>query len=285
MSAGRLSVCATPIGNLGDVTLRVLETLREADVVLAEDTRVTRKLFARYDITASLEAYHAHNLERRTPAIVERIAAGAHVALVSDAGTPGVSDPGAHIVDACIAADLAVEVLPGPSAIIAALVASGLPTRAFYFGGFLPRKAGERSRRLAGLAGLDATLVFYESPKRTAATASALAEALPGREACMARELTKVYEEVVRAPVDDLAVLLAGRGELKGEVVLMVGPPRRDAGSAVDPELVRARVEELVGGGMSRAEAVRTTATELSASRNAVYRIAHERPTEPDSDR
>ncbi len=285
MPAGRLSVCATPIGNLGDVTLRVLETLREADVVLAEDTRVTRKLFARYDITVPLEAYHAHNLERRTPAIVERIAAGAHVALVSDAGTPGVSDPGAHIVDACIAAGLAVEVLPGPSAIIAALVASGLPTHAFYFGGFLPRKAGERSRRLAGLAGLDATLVFYESPKRTAATASALAIALPGREACMARELTKVYEEVVRAPVDELAALLADRGDLKGEVVLMVGPPPRGSGSTVDPELVRARVEELVGGGMSRAEAVRTTATELSASRNAVYRIAHEPPAESDSDR
>lgn len=273
-ASSRLSVCATPIGNLGDVTLRVLDTLAEADVIAAEDTRVTSRLLARYDIRTPLEAYHAHNLVRRTPALVERIAGGAHVALVSDAGTPGVSDPGAHLVDACLGEGLQVEVLPGPSAIITALVASGLPTHAFYFGGFLPRKAGERARRLAGLAELDATLIFYESPKRTAATLAALAESLPGREACICRELTKVYEEVVRGPVDALAQEMGERGALKGEVVVLVGPPSRGQ-RELDEDEVRARVEALVSEGISRTEAIRRVASELSVGRNEVYRIAH----------
>ena len=199
MAEGRLLVCATPIGNLGDVTLRVLDALRAADVIEAEDTRVTRKLLARYEISTLLEPYHAKNLERRTPEVVDRVAAGQTVALVSDAGTPGVSDPGAHLVDSCIDAGLTVEVLPGASAIVTALVASGLPTHAFYFGGFLPRKVGDRRRALEKLATLDATLVFYESPRRAAATVASVAEVMPGREAAMARELTKIHEEVSRA--------------------------------------------------------------------------------------
>ncbi len=145
---GRLVVCATPIGNLGDVTLRVLDALREADTVAAEDTRVTRKLLARYEIETRLERCDEHTVERQTPALVERMLGGEVIALVSDAGTPGVSDPGARLVDACIDAGVDVEVLPGASAILAALVASGLPTHAFYFGGFLPRKAGDRRRVL-----------------------------------------------------------------------------------------------------------------------------------------
>ena len=274
MAPGRLSVCATPIGNLGDVTLRVLDTLRCADVIAAEDTRVTRTLLARYDIDTPLQSYHAHNIAARTPGLVGRITAGGHVALVSDAGTPGISDPGAHLVDACIAADLAVEVLPGPSAIITALVASGLPTHAFFFAGFLPRKAGERVARLEKLATLDATLVFYESPRRTAATVAALASVLPDREACMARELTKLHEEVVRAPVARLAELLADR-ELKGEVVLLVGPPVPGERPPLDHVAVSARLEELAQAGVSRSDAVRRVAAELGVPRNDVYRIAH----------
>jgi 16S rRNA (cytidine1402-2'-O)-methyltransferase len=276
MADGRLLVCATPIGNLRDVTLRVLDALRDADLVAAEDTRITRRLLDRYDIQTPLEPYHAHNLERRTPSLVERMTAGARVALVSDAGTPGVSDPGAHLVDACLNAGVPVDVLPGPSAIVAALVASGLPTHAFYFGGFLPRKAGERRQRLASLASLDATLVFYESPRRTAGTLESLAEAFPGRDAAMTRELTKIHEEVVRGPVADLAEAIAGR-ELKGEVVLLVGPAPRGAGrDAPDPDEVRARIAEVEAGGASRSAAVRQVATELNASRNDVYRIAHQ---------
>jgi 16S rRNA (cytidine1402-2'-O)-methyltransferase len=281
MPVGRLSVCATPIGNLGDVTLRVLDALREADLIAAEDTRITRRLLARYGIETPLEPYHAHNLDRRTPALVERMAAGGRVALVSDAGTPGVSDPGAHLVDACLTAEVPVEVLPGPSAIVTALVASGLPTHAFYFGGFLPRKAGEQRSRLGSLADLDATLVFYESPRRAAATLATIAEVLPEREAAMARELTKIHEEVVRGPVGELAADLAGR-ELKGEVVLLVGPPARGSGrKAVDAAAVRARLQELETGGASRSAAVRQVAADLGVPRNLVYRIAH-RADEPD---
>lgn len=271
--SGRLLVCATPIGNLGDVTRRVVEALRDADVIEAEDTRVTRRLLAANDISTPLEAYHAHNLERRTPEVVARIREGGVVALVSDAGTPGISDPGAALVSACADAGLPVEVLPGASATVAALVASGLPTHAFYFGGFLPRKAGERARRLARLRDLDATLVFYESPGRTAATVAALAEAFPGRDAAMARELTKLHEEVQRAPVAELAESLAAR-ELKGEVVLLVGPPPRGERTPADPEDLSRRVSALVGTGMSRRDAVRAVADETGQPRRSVYEVA-----------
>jgi 16S rRNA (cytidine1402-2'-O)-methyltransferase len=276
MADGRLVVCATPIGNLGDVTLRVIEALKAADVIEAEDTRVTRKLLTRYDVATPLEPYHAKNLERRTPEVVARVEAGQVVALVSDAGTPGVSDPGAHLVDACIEAGMPVEVLPGASAILAALVASGLPTHAFYFGGFLPRKAGDRVRALEKLAGLDATLVFYESPRRTAATLASFAEALPGRTAVMARELTKIHEEVARGEVGELAARIAGR-ELKGEVVLLIGPPARGEGkaaSSADPADLRAQVDGLIERGASRKDAVRAVSERTGVARNDVYDAA-----------
>lgn len=274
-SPGRLIVCATPIGNLGDVTLRVLEALRSADTVAAEDTRVTSKLLARYEISTRLERCDEYTVERRTPVLLERIAGGEVIALCSDAGTPGVSDPGARLVDACIDAGLTVEVLPGASAILAALVASGLPTHAFYFGGFLPRKVGERRRALDALATLDATLIFYESPKRAGVVLGALAEAYPGRDAVLARELTKLHEEVVRGPIEEVAREIAGRDNVRGEVVLLVGPPpvaERPQADAVD---VRARVEALVSAGENRSRAVKQVAGELGLPRSEVYDIAH----------
>jgi len=270
---GRLLVCATPIGNLGDVTLRVLEVLRSADVILAEDTRVTRKLLARYDIHTALERYDEATAAVRTPVVVARIEGGATVALVSDAGTPGVSDPGAQLVDAALAAGLPVDVLPGASAIITALVASGLPTHAFYFGGFLPRKVGELRRMLAGLAGLDATLIFYESPRRTVASVAAIAEVFPTRRAAMARELTKIHEEVLRGTAEELASALAAR-ELKGEVVLLVGPPVEDEALVVSDEAIRAAIRALVSEGMTRKDAVRKVAGDLGVPRNDVYRVS-----------
>ena len=273
--AGTLLVCATPIGNLGDVTLRVLDALRMADVIAAEDTRVTRKLLARYELHTPLEAYHAHNLAEKTPQLVERLQRGERIALVSDAGTPGISDPGAHLVDACLDAGVRVEVLPGASAIVTALVASGLPTYAFYFGGFLPRKAGERSRALEKVGELDATLVFYESPGRTPATLASLAEAFPGRRAALARELTKLHEEVARAEVSELARAFADR-ELKGEVVLLVGPPEAPAQLTFDEDAIRVAVEERVAAGASRRDAVREVATAFGIGRNEVYRLAVE---------
>jgi 16S rRNA (cytidine1402-2'-O)-methyltransferase len=273
-------VCATPIGNLGDVTLRVLDALRDADVIAAEDTRVTRKLLSRYDIHTPLEPYHAKNLAARTPLLVERIARGAVVALVSDAGTPGISDPGAHLVDACIDAGLPIDVLPGASAIVTALVASGLPTHAFYFGGFLPRKAGDRRRALEQVAALDATLLFYESPHRAAATLSSVAEVMPGRRAAMARELTKFFAEVVRAPVEDLAGSLADR-ELKGEIVLVIGPPETGGGTPVasesDEAAIRDTYQMVLAEGLSRRDAVKETARRCGAPRNAVYELVTRR--------
>ncbi len=272
-ASGRLLVCATPIGNLGDVTLRVLDALRDADVIEAEDTRITRRLLARYDVHTPLESYHAKNLMRRTPEVVARIGSGDVVALVSDAGTPGVSDPGARLVGACLEAGLTVDVLPGPSAIVAALVASGLPTAAFYFGGFLPRKEGDRRRTLALLSELDATLVFYESPTRAAATAASLAAALPGRSAAMARELTKLHQEVFRSSVEGLAEALADR-PLKGEVVLLVGPPGPAGPVPVDEPAIARRVADLVAGGASRRDAARDVAAEFGVPRRIAYDIA-----------
>ena len=269
-------MCATPIGNLGDMTLRGLEALRVADTVAAEDTRVTRKLFARYDITTPLERCDEHTVERQAPLLVRRMLGGEVIAFVSDAGTPGVSDPGARLIAAALAADVPIEALPGASAVLAALVASGLPMRRFYFAGFLPRKAGERAKELASLASLDATLVFYESPRRAAASLGALAQAYPGRQAALARELTKLHEEVVRGTTESVAQEISGRESLKGEVVLLVGPPLANAGPApIDAELVRKRVEALVAQGESRSAAAKTVAKELGVARSAVYDIAH----------
>jgi 16S rRNA (cytidine1402-2'-O)-methyltransferase len=274
MAPGRLSVCATPIGNLGDVTLRVLDTLRCADVIAAEDTRVTRTLLARYEIDTPLQSYHAHNIAARTPGLVDRITAGGHVALVSDAGTPGISDPG-RAPRRCLHRSRprrrgAARPLGHhhgarrERASHARVLLRGFPAEK-------SRRAGRASREARTL---DATLVFYESPRRTAATVAALASVLPDREACMARELTKLHEEVVRAPVARLAELLADR-ELKGEVVLLVGPPVPGERPPLDHVAVSARLEELAQAGVSRSDAVRRVAAELGVPRNDVYRIAH----------
>lgn len=273
--SGRLQVCATPIGNLGDLTLRVLDALRAADVVLAEDTRVTLKLFSRYDIRTPLERFDENTAARRTPELVERLLGGATIALVSDAGTPGVSDPGAHLIEACVESGVPIETLPGASAVLAALVASGMPMKRFFFGGFLPRKAGERRSEIASVSALDATLVYFESPHRAAASLADLAAAMPDRAGALARELTKLHEEVVRAPLPELAEKIAARDQLKGEVVLLVGPPTARAKTQIDPDAVRVRVDELVAGGASRTQAVKLVASEMGLSRNAVYDIAH----------
>jgi 16S rRNA (cytidine1402-2'-O)-methyltransferase len=241
--AGRLVVCATPIGNLEDVTLRVLGALREADLIACEDTRRTRTLLDRYGIAAPLVSYHEHNEERRAAELVERMRAGEVVALVSDAGMPLISDPGFVLVRACVAAGVAVEVLPGPSAPLAALVASGLPADHWRFEGFLPRRSGDLRRVLSGGSG---TLVAFESPRRLAATLRELAAIDADRPVAVCRELTKLHEEVVRGTAAELAERFAGEAP-RGEIVLVAGPPaggRSEAGPAADAVDAVARLVE-----------------------------------------
>lgn len=279
---GRLLVCATPIGNLGDVTLRVLDALREADTIAAEDTRVTAKLLARYEIATRMERFDEHTAAQRAPILVERMLAGECVALVSDAGTPGVSDPGAQLISACVQAGVPIDVLPGASALLTAVTASGLPMQPLYFGGFFPRKAGERRAALERLSTLDATLVFFESPKRIAAALAVVAEVFPDRTAAMARELTKLHEEVVSGPVGELAARLAGR-ELKGEAVLLIGPPpAREL--EFDAQVLRADVERLVAQGSTRKDAIKLVSERCGVPRNDVYAAAHAKPGERDGE-
>jgi 16S rRNA (cytidine1402-2'-O)-methyltransferase len=227
-AAAGLHLVATPIGNLGDVTLRALQTLAGVDVIACEDTRITRRLTERYGIAAELAAYHEHNAATARPKILQRLADGGSVALVSDAGTPLVSDPGFKLVREACAAGFAVVALPGPSSVLAALSVAGLPTDRFFFEGFLPPKSTARRARLTELARIDATLVVFESGNRVQDTLADLADIMGVREAAICRELTKLHEEITRAKLSELAEQ-ADRLETRGEFVLVIGPPPADA--------------------------------------------------------
>ena len=224
-----LHVVATPIGNLGDVSFRALATLAAADAVLAEDTRVTKVLLAHYGITTPLVAYHEHNAATMRPHLLARLESGAALALVSDAGTPLVSDPGFKLVADAVAKGIAVTAVPGASAVLAALVVAGLPTDRFFFEGFLPHKSGARRQRVAALAQVPGTLVFFESPRRLAESLADLEAVLGAREAAVCRELTKRFENVRRGTLGALAAQYAQEDAPKGEVVLLVAPPADDA--------------------------------------------------------
>src|SRR4051794_10799726 len=261
---GRLIVCPTPIGNLEDVTLRVLSSLREADLVACEDTRRTRVLLDRYGVSAKLVSYHEHNERARSAELVKRMGEGETVALVSDAGMPLVSDPGYVLVRACVAAGLAVEVLPGPSAALAALVASGLAAETWRFVGFLPRKKGE----LAAVLGATDTVVAFESPHRVAASLAVLASIDPDREVAVCRELTKIHEEVVRGTAAELAERY-GAKEPKGEIVLVVAgatPAEGDLGAALDA------LRRLVEAGAKARPAAAVVSDMTGVPANALYR-------------
>lgn len=265
-----LTVCPTPIGNLEDVTLRVLSALRDADVVACEDTRRTRTLLDRYGVNAKLVSYHEHNEEARASELVERMREGAKVALVSDAGMPLVSDPGYVLVRACVAAGLPVEVLPGPSAALAALVASALPADRWRFVGFLPRKAGELGKVLSEPGG---TLIAFESPKRVPATLALLAEIDPERQAAVCRELTKAHEEVVRGSAAELAARYADAPP-RGEVVLVFGPPSRGEGDG--PPAGLDQVRALVDAGAKPRVAAQVVAELTGGSANKLYKALTE---------
>ena len=261
-----LAVCATPIGNLDDVTLRVLAELRDAEVVLCEDTRRTRTLLARHGIDARLVSYHEHNEAARTAELLPRLEAGERMALVSDAGLPGVSDPGARIVRAALDAGVAVTVLPGASAVETALVASALVGTRYEFVGFLPRGAKALAELWSELGGRPWPVVAFESAQRLPATLRSLATADPEREAAVCRELTKRFEEVARGTAAELAARYAEPP--KGEITLVLGP-----GSSVPDEArALAAVAELVAAGVSRKQAAELVARLTGSSRNRLYR-------------
>jgi 16S rRNA (cytidine1402-2'-O)-methyltransferase len=219
---GTLTLVSTPIGNLGDITIRALEILRDADAILAEDTRRTRKLLAHHGIPSKrMISYHDHNKERVTPGIVERLVAGDRLALVTDAGTPGVSDPGFYVVRAALAAGVEVTAAPGANALLPALVLSGFPTDAFIFDGFPPRKKGELGKVIDALSGERRTVVYYVSPHQLLKVLGAFADRLPERQLAVARELTKLHEEVVRGRARELLDRYMGR-KIRGEIVLVV---------------------------------------------------------------
>jgi 16S rRNA (cytidine1402-2'-O)-methyltransferase len=269
-ASGRLIVCPTPIGNLEDITLRVLAALREADVVACEDTRRTRILLERYGVGARLVSYHEHNERERADELVARMRAGEVVALVSDAGMPLVSDPGFVLVRACVAAGLAVEVLPGPSAAIAALVASALPADRWRFAGFLPRKRPELEQAFAS----PETLVAFESPRRVAASLAVLAALDGERQVAVCRELTKAHEEVVRGTAAELAERYRSQPP-RGEVALVIAPATiipGDLGPALDA-LVR-----LIDAGAKPRPAAAVVAELTGTSANALYRALTSRP-------
>lgn len=226
---GGLYVVATPIGNLGDISFRALETLAAAKAILAEDTRVTKILLARYGITTPLIAYHEHNAAEMRPRVLERLSNGEALALVSDAGTPLVSDPGYKLVEAAVEAGYKVVPIPGASAVLAALVVAGLPTDRFFFEGFLPPKQTARRERLETLSTIPGTLVFFESPRRTAEMLADAHAVLGDRPAAVARELTKLFETVRRGTLSQLAAQFADEDTPKGEIVILIGPPTDNA--------------------------------------------------------
>ncbi|HEX6182588.1 MAG TPA: 16S rRNA (cytidine(1402)-2'-O)-methyltransferase [Pyrinomonadaceae bacterium] len=274
-TAGTLYLVATPIGNLEDVTRRALRVLSEADVVACEDTRRTRALLEHFGIRARTVSYHEHNERERAEGLARMIEEGSAVALVSDAGTPGINDPGYRLVRACAERGLRVVPVPGPTAFVAAVTASGLPTDEFYFGGFLPARPHARREKLASVKALRATLVFYETPHRITQALADAREVLGEREAAVARELTKLHEEVVRGRLSELQQHFSAEGAARGEMVLVIDRDMIDEGGG-DETRPAASVAELVAAleaeGLDQRAALKRAARELGLTRDEAYR-------------
>jgi 16S rRNA (cytidine1402-2'-O)-methyltransferase len=264
-----LHLVATPIGNLKDITLRALEALAAADAVLAEDKRVTKVLLAHYGVTTPIMSYHEHNAEVMRPHVMARLKEGAALALVSDAGTPLVSDPGFKLVEAAIAEGVPVTALPGASAVLAGLVLAGLPTDRFFFEGFLPAKQTERKRRIRTLESVPGTIVFFEAPHRLAESLADLADILGARPAAVARELTKKFETIRRGTLDELAALYAAGEIAKGEIVVLVAPAANPTGAITDADIDTRLVRELETH--SARDAAALIAAELGLPKRRVY--------------
>jgi 16S rRNA (cytidine1402-2'-O)-methyltransferase len=269
---GTLYVVATPIGNLEDMTHRALRVLREVDLIACEDTRHTRKLLNHYGIKTKVTSYHDHNERERTAELLQALASGTNVAIVSDAGTPSISDPGFRLVSEAGAQGLPVVALPGPTALIAALVASGLPTDEFFFAGFLPARSGERRARLAKLRELPATLIFYEAPHRIAATLKDAHEILGERRAVVARELTKLHEEIARGRLSELVERFGSEERARGEIVLLIDRTPIEMENAAEVRNIATLVADFEADGLDHRAALKKAARELGLTRDEAYR-------------
>lgn len=267
--SGKLYVCATPIGNLEDITIRALKALRDADLIAAEDTRRTIKLLNRYRIKTPLTSYHEHNEISKGKELLRSLKDGRRIALVSDAGMPGFSDPGHWLIKACIETDIPVEILPGPSAAISALVISGLPVDAFAYEGYLPRKKGERQKTLQRLADEKRTTILYESPHRVISSLSDILEILGNRPAVLVRELTKKYEEVKRGDIEGILEYVK-RQKPRGEIVLVIGGKAGEK-AQIGESKVKAEVLRLMKKGFSKKEAIKEVARTSSLPKRCVY--------------
>ncbi|HEY3824169.1 MAG TPA: 16S rRNA (cytidine(1402)-2'-O)-methyltransferase [Bryobacteraceae bacterium] len=269
---GLLYVVSTPIGNLEDITYRAVRILKEVDWVATEDTRTTKRLLDHYGIPTRCISYHEHNETERAEELIARVQAGETGALVSDAGTPLLSDPGYRIVRAAVQVGVRVEPLPGPSALLAGLVVSGLPTDQFHFGGFLPHKQGQRTRLLESLRNEPATLVFYEAPHRILESLEDIAAVLGERDVVVARELTKIHEEILRGPPAQIRTELESRDAIRGEFVVLIAKASEPAHDDTPPEEA---VDALVRAGVNRMDAMKTVARQRGLSKRDVYRIVN----------
>jgi 16S rRNA (cytidine1402-2'-O)-methyltransferase len=268
---GILHLVSTPIGNLEDITLRAVRVLREADLIACEDTRQTRKLLDHFGIAKPMVSYHEHNETARARELVERLTAGEEVALVSDAGTPLLSDPGYRLVQAAIAAGISVVPVPGPSAALAALAASGLATDSFRFCGFLPARSGARRKALEALSAESGTLIFYEAPHRILEALEDVEAVLGARQVVVARELTKIHEEFLRGTASEVRAQLAARPSVKGEITLLVG--KASAGDvAADAGVAEQEVRELESQGLARMDAIKRVAKARGIPKRELYR-------------
>lgn len=266
--SGNLYIVATPIGNMEDITYRAVRTLKEVSLIACEDTRHTRKLLTHYGIHTTLSSYHEHNESIRAGEYLDRLLSGTSIALVSDAGTPLISDPGYRLVSRAVAGGIAVVPIPGPSAVLAALSSSGLPTDAFYFGGFLPPKPAQRRKSLEELKMLDATLIFYEAPHRIAESLPDIEEILGARQVVLGRELTKMHEEFLRGDATEVVKKLRDRASIKGELTVVVGRPVAEfAQTKPIPEAV----EDCIRSGMSRMDAMKSVARRRGLSKREIY--------------
>lgn len=273
--SGKLYFCATPIGNLGDITLRVLDVLRAADLVVAEDTRHTRKLLSHFDISKPLLSCHEHNEAERVDQILERVVAGETVAVVSDAGMPGISDPGAQLIEAAIARHIEWTVLPGPSAVLTGLILSGLPADQFVFLGFPPRRKQERILWLKNYLDLTFTLIFYEAPHRIAACLRDLEAVFGSRPAALVREISKRFEEVERGDLAELAALYATK-EARGEFVLVVGGADEPSEKQISDADALLQVQQMIARGVGPSQAIKEVAAEHGLSRRVLYNSYHQ---------